>query len=346
MRSRFHALDGLRGVSAVIVLLYHIGQYIAPYHTFSHGYLAVDVFFVMSGFVIANAYEEKLNHGLSVLAFVRARVRRLAPVYWAGTLVGGACFLTVLIWKHEMIAAAPLLTALLLGLLLVPIGGSDQLAFPLNGPAWSLFAEMAVNILYAGVMKKLGVRALLVIAAISFAICGWYALGNTLGWNFGWRTSQLLPAIFRACPSFAMGVVLYRLRQSGRLEPLPSLSPGLLILVWFGLLAVVPSNPFLWDMLVIALISPVLVALLVRSEETSPQWFSFAGALSYPLYVSHRMIVGLAFAAPFVTPSLATDPLYALPIIAVALAVAWAIHRLVDSAITTRSKIAEEPAAG
>jgi len=172
MGNRLHSLDGLRGVSALIVLLFHIGRCVAPNGIFAHGYLAVDVFFLMSGFVIANAYENRLLEGFGVFAFIRARVRRLAPVYWAGTLLGMACVAPTLIWRDGVFdgdTATLLVVVILFAFLLVPIGRL-VLAFPFNGPAWSLFAELVVNVFYAICVRRLGIRALLAIVFVGFAI--------------------------------------------------------------------------------------------------------------------------------------------------------------------------------
>src|SRR6185437_6209521 len=83
-RHAYATLDGLRGVAALAVVLYHYASdLIAP-----HGYLAVDLFFAMSGFVIASAYEAKLKDGLDVRGFLGIRAKRLAPLWMLGAIVG------------------------------------------------------------------------------------------------------------------------------------------------------------------------------------------------------------------------------------------------------------------
>ena len=80
---RFLTLDALRGVGAIAVMAGHagivLGAYMPPFM-----YLAVDMFFVLSGFVLAHAYDRKFAEGLSVGAFLKARIARLYPIYLSG----------------------------------------------------------------------------------------------------------------------------------------------------------------------------------------------------------------------------------------------------------------------
>jgi peptidoglycan/LPS O-acetylase OafA/YrhL len=83
---QFATLDGLRGVAAIAVTSLHfrfeLGKFLLP-----HSYLAVDFFFVLSGFVLAYAYEDRLSEGMKPIQFLRLRVIRLYPLYLIGTLI-------------------------------------------------------------------------------------------------------------------------------------------------------------------------------------------------------------------------------------------------------------------
>jgi peptidoglycan/LPS O-acetylase OafA/YrhL len=85
----FKMLDGMRGVAAMGVVLYHLSQMLSL-HLFRAGYLAVDIFFCLSGFVIAHAYERRLLGGLSPLRFAAIRFARFFPLIALGIGWGAA----------------------------------------------------------------------------------------------------------------------------------------------------------------------------------------------------------------------------------------------------------------
>src|SRR5580692_3274314 len=88
-RQRLVALDGARGLSALAVAFFHFDRNVWP----AHGYLAVDLFFLLSGYVIAGAYETRLQRGSGLGWFFGVRMARLYPIYLFGTLIGLACYL-------------------------------------------------------------------------------------------------------------------------------------------------------------------------------------------------------------------------------------------------------------
>jgi peptidoglycan/LPS O-acetylase OafA/YrhL len=336
MKARILALDGLRGVSAFAVLLFHVGYYAAPGTIFTHGYLAVDVFFVMSGVVIAASYEDRLLSGLDARRFIGIRIRRLAPAYWAGTVIGFVCTVAPAAWGGVPLDATAVSIAiawLLLALFLLPYGAFGRPAFPLNGPGWSLFLEMIVNYLYARWIKYLTSVALCCVAVAGFAASTCVEVWQGRGWSFGWDMPGIFLAVFRAAPSFAIGILIYRKWRNGGLNFLPSLSPSVLIIGWFVLLAYPSANTLIWDTVIAVLISPLLVALLTVTRRSSPRWFVAAGSLSYPLYASHFSMVRFAYHLPFVTADLKNSLLYGAGIVAVALMVAWAIHQWMEGII-------------
>src|SRR5581483_10140895 len=159
MQGRFQGLDGLRGVCALTVVLYHCELLFAPGVIFCHGYLAVDLFFILSGFVIAANYEHRLASGLAATSFLAARIRRLGPVYWVSLVLAVIAALIVELYPPSPDFAG----ALMLGgmaAFLIPTFGHATFAYPTNSVAWSLAWEILVNAAYAGLLYRLRSRYL------------------------------------------------------------------------------------------------------------------------------------------------------------------------------------------
>ena len=171
-KPRYEILDGLRGVAALMVILFHCFEtYIPVFGTqhINHGYLAVDFFFVLSGFVIGYAYDDRWDK-MTTWGFFKRRLTRLHPMVIAGTLIGAALFffagsafpktLEAPGWKFAL--------CLVMGLLMIPCGtGLDIRGWgemnSFNGPNWSLTLEYCGNILYAFVFRHLPKIALAIL---------------------------------------------------------------------------------------------------------------------------------------------------------------------------------------
>ena len=174
----FCTLDGIRGLAAILVAMSHTLPFLRP-ATLDEAHLAVDIFFLLSGVVLANAYEERLLSGLGVWRFAMIRAVRLYPLYALG------CLITVIAALAGIRADIPpedllLFVALAVFLLPNPFMGNDQI-FPLNGPSWTLFFEMLANMYYAVVIHSLTTRHLVTIMLVS-------ALGLAQGFTWGIRT--------------------------------------------------------------------------------------------------------------------------------------------------------------
>ena len=149
---RYQALDGMRGLCALFVATFHFDMLLNTGHLLNHGWLSVDIFFVLSGFVIAMVYEDRLKAGMGTRSFLAARARRLIPTQVVGTLIVGLTYF-VLLWAGRLTPAAVtqpiLLVALVFGLLLIPITYSPfarlftswDTTYPINSPLWSLNGE-------------------------------------------------------------------------------------------------------------------------------------------------------------------------------------------------------------
>ena len=178
-KPHYHILDGLRGVAALTVVCFHLFEAYATSHLdqrINHGYLAVDFFFILSGFVIGYAYDDRWTK-MTVWEFLKRRVIRLHPMVVIGTLIGAVMFYFqgCSVWDVSRVSVGALLLATLMNALLIPatpgaeIRGVGEM-FPLNGPSWSLFFEYIGNLLYAFFIRLLPTRALA--ALVLLAACG------------------------------------------------------------------------------------------------------------------------------------------------------------------------------
>lgn len=318
--SRIPGLDALRGLAALLVLAFHLRGFSLPRAVLAHGYLAVDLFFVISGFVLARAYDERLVAGDGA-AFMRRRLKRLYPMALLGLSLGG------LIWLAGGKDPAAILLLLVLGLLFVPLTvGQD--VFPLNGPQWSLMWELAANLVYALVAPWLTTRrlALLVVAGgVAHAVLVIGAGTGSLGpFGHSWLT-----AAPRVVFGFFAGVLLARWAAEGRVRipaaPMPVIG-GLVVLTLSPPLPEAARAAF--DLVAVLAVFPVLVASAARADvgRLRPVFDALAG-MSYALYALHIPIVlGLADATKAMPDGLARRGVIALAI-PLALAAAWAAHR-------------------
>lgn len=168
-KTTYHGLDGLRGVAAVLVVIYHsallFGHQLAP-----SGYLAVDLFFLLSGFVISHSYDNRLGSGLSVGRFAVIRFVRLWPLYTLGLLIGVSYEILLLLTSNDFAMPVGSITLCLsLSVFLIPTLFHTRFdaLYPFNGPSWSVFFEFIVNVIYALSFRYLTRRILLTLVLIS-----------------------------------------------------------------------------------------------------------------------------------------------------------------------------------
>jgi len=334
---RFHSLDGLRGACAVSVVLFHAADLFHYGPLMPHGYLAVDMFFILSGFVIAFRYEAALSSGLHLRAFLEARARRLLPVYWLGAAFNILVFLWMVTsgyypdgYTNLMIwVGVPLLTLLLLPVFGVPGGGFSPAMLNIT---WSLFVEWLVNTAYAARLFSCRTRILALAMAVGWlgmAVMG-YLTGR--GWCVGIsRTDVFTFGLLRAVPSFLAGVVIFRLHARGWFARLPVIAPQLLWCLWLCI-AVMPTFTATpgFDAIAVIGLCPLLVLLLLRSDHQSPAYAKMLGALSYPLYTVHPGIILLAQATPLFGLDRGPNPFRAMAVTALCIVAAWLVHALAN----------------
>lgn len=286
--TRYTALDGLRGIAAFAVLLHHahpiFGRDPAP-----NAYLAVDLFFALSGFVIANAYEKKLQEGLSWSYFLISRIVRLYPLYLLGVGIGIFAEMARQILGSSETSLLHAAASTILNLLFLPIPTpEDTILYPLNLPAWSLMCELLVNAAYAFVAIWLRTRYLVTILIISGVILTILVL--LFGANHGFHAFDALIGITRCVFSFSLGVLLWRTRP--QLPSLPSWTLGVTLLA----ILLFPVSGGITDLAFIFVLSPALIVLGSNSRHVS-RFDEISGASSYPIYAIHFPILALAAGA-------------------------------------------------
>lgn len=304
-KPHYPLLDGLRGVAAIVVVWYHIFESFATSHLdqgVNHGYLAVDFFFLLSGFVLGYAYDGRWGK-MNTWSFIRRRLIRLHPMVIFGAIFGGALFYTqgCEAWDVSKISIGMLLVGILLNALMIPaptrmdVRGLGEI-YPLNGPTWSLFFEYIGNLLYAIILRRLPLWGLHLIVLVSgLGLIGVAVYGTQgdlcLGWAF--TPENALGGSLRLLFSMTMGLLLSRTLHTRTVRGSFALGAGL-----FVLLAVLPrlggEEAFwlngLYDSLCVLVLFPLLLVINVRSEGISPrmrQLCTTLGDLSYPLYMVH-----------------------------------------------------------
>jgi len=284
-------LDGLRGIAALSIVLLHCFRFFGDF-TWSSVALAVDLFFVLSGFVLAHAYEAKLPTGAA--AFVKARVIRLYPLYLVGTLLGITEALAAIHYGkgsidwtwHKFWSALPF------ALVMLPTPGA---MFPFNGVMWSIFFELFINVIWAAFWRPLQstgtMVAVILLSAGGLAVSViWW--GTLTGLGTSWGT--FAGGAFRVSYSFFLGVLLYRLHKR---IPLPKLPPWLLFVALPAILFLPLSTPARLAVAVLVLPWFVLLGSQVEPRGIIAAAAHQLGIASYAIYSVHKRLYLLSYAA-------------------------------------------------
>lgn len=320
-KPHYALLDGLRGVAALLVVCYHVFEGYAfvgggLIETINHGYLAVDFFFMLSGFVIAYAYDDRWDKTLSLQGFARRRLIRLHPMVVMGTVLGTLTFMLQgsVQWDGTSVAFSAVLWALLMGIFLIPAvpGGSYEVRgngemFPLNGPSWSLFFEYIGNLLYALVLRRLATRWLALLCAILAAALAWFTLTNVSGYGslgVGWTLDRVnfLGGSLRMLFPFTLGMLLSRVFRPVKVRGAFWFGTLLLVLL-FTIPYIAGNNTLclngLFEMGCLVLAFPLILWLGASGNTTdalSTRICKFLGDISFPLYIIHYPFMYLFYA--------------------------------------------------
>ena len=325
-KPHYELLDGLRGVAALLVLIYHIHEGFAFAEatngdgsglitTLNHGHIAVDFFFILSGFVISYAYDDRWKK-MSLGNFFKRRLIRLHPMLIMGAIIGTISFLIggCQQWNGTITPIGWVITALLLTMCMIPaipgvayeVRGNGEM-FPLNGPGWSLFFEYIGNILYALFIRRLSTKALAAVTVGLGVIHTWFFVWNISGYDsvgVGWTIDEInfWGGLVRMLFPFSIGMLLARTFKPRQIKGAFWICSALL-LVSFAVPYISPignlSMNSLYEVICIALIFPFIVwlgACGYSSDRYTSNINKFLGDLSYPLYIVHYPIMYLFYA--------------------------------------------------
>ncbi|WP_156842161.1 acyltransferase family protein [Novosphingobium aquimarinum] len=283
-------LDGLRGIAALAVLIYHITWPLGYESIVPRGYLAVDLFFVLSGVVIAHVYDDRLRAGMTLGDFSLRRLIRLYPLIVLGALMGATVTLGDQVLAQAL-ALGEVTRNLLLALLLLPFGSSpdNDYVFPTIGPLWSLHFELVINLVFAATFRiwtKPAIAALVVFALWGLGLHA-MVLGSVDG---GGQHGEYAVGLLRVSFGFFAGVLLRRCcafdsdRKYDR-----ALAYALVAAV---LLAPSARWGAVFDLVAVALVFPAAVYFGARSADRQGAGvvFAYLGRISYPLYLTHYPI--------------------------------------------------------
>jgi peptidoglycan/LPS O-acetylase OafA/YrhL len=349
-KPRYEILDGLRGVAAVMVVAFHILEAHAAgplSQVINHGYLAVDFFFLLSGFVVGYAYDDRWGR-MSSRGFFARRLIRLHPMVIMGSIAGAAAFYFAQSAMFPLIANTPIwkmLLVMLVGCTMLPLLPSMDIRgwqemYPLNGPAWSLFFEYVANLLYALVVrhfskKLLGVLVLL--AAVAVMHLGLTSHDGDFAGGWSVDAQNLHIGFTRLMFPFFGGLLLFRLGKILRAPHAFWICSGLIVVVLalprFGGEAHYWMNG-LYESLCIILIFPLIVALGAGGAlggRYSAGICDFLGRISYPIYITHYPLIYIytAYVSRGKLSLTQTYP-YALLVFFGSFAMAWVCLRFYD----------------
>ena len=321
-KPHYEILDGLRGVAALLVVFYHIFEGLSfaaggtLIKTINHGYLAVDFFFILSGFVIGYAYDDRLGKSMTLGNFFKRRLIRLHPMIVLGAVFGAITFFLQgsVQWDGTKVTTSCVMLALLCALFFIPavpgvryeVRGNGEM-FPLNGPSWSLFFEYIGNILYALFIQKLSNKALTVLVALLGVGLAWFALFDVAGYGMigvGWTLDgvNFLGGLIRMLFPFSMGMLLSRHFKPIRVRGAFWICSAVLLIL-FCVPYIEGQDPIsfngLFEAVCILVIFPCLIWIGASGRTTDKRstWIcKFSGDISFPLYAIHYPIMYLFYA--------------------------------------------------
>ena len=325
-KPRYEILDGLRGVASMMVVAYHLFETYShdPMHQIlNHGYLAVDFFFVLSGFVIGYAYDDRWNR-MTLKDFFKRRLVRLHPMVIMGTLIGALLFYFGDCSAFPLISETPwwkMLLLFLLGCTMLPAltswdirGWSETNS--LNGPTWSLTLEYIANILYALFIRHfsktllcifvIGTAFLTIDLTMNLDVFNLFSANRSAAYTVigGWSITpdQIYIGMTRLLYPFFMGLLLSRINK------LIKIKRGFW---WCSVLIIVMlampriggmENMWMngaYEAFCILIICPLIVAIGAGSDikgKKSVAVCTFLGEISYPLYITHFPLVYMQIA--------------------------------------------------
>lgn len=322
-KPHYQLLDGLRGVAALLVVIYHVFEGLAissgasAIIMINHGYLAVDFFFILSGFVVGYAYDDRIGKSMSFWQFAKRRLIRLHPIIVLAAILGAVSFFVErdVLGNGGAVPVSLILLALLCTVFFIPAvpesnyevrGGGEM--FPLNGPMWSLLFEYIGNLLYALFIHRLSNRWLLALTVALGAGLAWFSTTDASACGFlsvGWKCEpfHLLGGTLRMLFPFSAGLLMSRYFKPGRVRGAFWIcSVALLLLFTVPYLQGEVLGGLLlngvYEAFCIICVFPLLLwvgASGKPSDAFSSRVCNFLGNISYPLYAMHYPIMYLLY---------------------------------------------------
>lgn len=326
-KREYETLNGIRGAAAISVVIFHTFANFWPRQAMS-GHLAVDIFFVLSGFVLAASNGAKLETGaLTTGEFVLRRLVRFYPLYLLGLALGTVQMIgQSLTGSPNAIAMWRIPAGVLSALLFLPSIGTGVATFsPLNYPAWSLVYEFWINVAWAAVARFFKPWTYVLVALLAGTAFGYFVL--TLGGaNLGPRWESLPAGVARTIFSFTLGIILYRIRS--RAAPVRTIWSVAALIAVFAMLFYDPAVAFrpFYDLLIVIAASPLLIFFGSRVEPTSSLLpvFKWLGAMSFPIYAIHAPLIAMCI---FIIRKTHIDPPVVGAVFVIALfACGWCAH--------------------
>lgn len=311
-KKHYEILDGLRGVATILVVAFHIFETFAGGNRFkqiiNHGYLAVDFFFLLSGFVVAYAYDDRWGK-MTQWEFYKRRLIRLQPMVIMGMIIGAVFYYfqasDILFPQIAGMPVWKLILTMLIGFTLLPIPPSMEIRgwgemHPLDGPAWSLFFEYIANILYALFFRKFSNKVLGIFVLIFAGMLINYTVfgpkGDVIG---GWSLNleQMNIGFTRLLYPFFAGILLSRLGKLIHIKGVFWVC-SLLITVILCVPRIGDENSLwmngIYESVCIILLFPLIVSVGAGGEIKNPfslKICKLLGDISYPIYITHYPLI-------------------------------------------------------
>lgn len=324
-KPHYELLDGLRGVAAILVVFYHIfegfsfaeltnGVGSGLITTLNHGHIAVDFFFILSGFVISYAYDSRWKE-MTTWQFFKRRLIRLHPMLIMGALIGFAAFAFVGFerWDGTTTPTSWVMIAMLLTMFMIPavpgvpyeVRGNGEM-FPLNGPGWSLFFEYVGNILYALFIRRLSTKLLAGLTVVLGLVHAWFFLFDVSGYGMigvGWTIDEVnfWGGLVRMLFPFTLGIWLSRTFKPRKVKGAFWIC-SIALIALFAVPYIASEGNInlncLYEYVCIAFIFPLIVWLGAcgSTKGATSKVNKLLGDISYPLYIVHYPIMYIFYA--------------------------------------------------